>query len=294
MARVTYAAMGVSDQHSEQRTAANFGSQLNAAAAPLLTPEVGKSIAIRARRRGMPQIVRRWGGRGFLSVMLLGSLLISAMSLPYFDFETLPPFVIEKLPLRFETLWLGALRVHVAAAALGFPLCLALMTRALQRRTRWHRILGRITGVLVLFALVPSGVALSFDAKGGQIVTAGFLLSAAIVAGAMIVGVRAARRRDLILHARAMRHIVGQMSVAVVSRAMIVGFDVLGVDPGVAYVVALWVPVLASVAVVELLSRRPSSLNRNQLLERMRREISQIAVLVRVRNLVRPTARFGR
>ena len=228
--------------------------------------------------------------------MLVGSLLITAMSLPYFDFDTLPPFVIEKLPLRFEALWLASLRVHVAAAALSFPLCLALMTRALQKRTAWHRLLGRITGIAVLFALVPSGVVLSFEAKGGRAVTAGFLLSAVIVAGSMILGVRAARRRDLLLHAHAMRHIVAQMSVAVVSRAMIVGLDALGVDPEVAYVVALWGPVLASVAVVELISRRPSVLKRSQLefLERMRREISPLALVVRARHFVRPSARLGR
>ncbi len=296
MSRVTYAAMAVSDQSSQSQFPLSFGSQPNSAAAPLLTPRVDKSFAGPVRRRAMRQIMRRWGGRGFLVLMLLGSLLISAMSLPYFDFDTLPPFVVEKFPLRFETLWLTALRIHVAAAALSFPLCLALMTRALQRRTAWHRILGRITGVLVLFALVPSGTVLSFDAKGGRIVTAGFLLSAAIVAWAMIAGVRAARRRDLILHARAMRHIVGQMSVAVVSRAMIVGFDALGVDPELAYVVALWVPVLATVAVVELLSRRSSASNRSGLpfMERMRREISPLALVVRVRSVVRPAARLGR
>jgi len=230
--------------------------------------------------------------------MLLGSALITLMSLPYFDFETLPPFVLEKLPLRFEALWLAALRIHVAAAALSFPLCLALMTRASQRRPRFHRLLGRFTGVLVLFALVPSGSVLSFDAKGGPIVSAGFLLSAAIIAGSMVVGVQAARRRDLISHARAMRHVLGQMSVAVVSRAMIVGLDAIGMDPDVAYVVALWLPVLASVAVVEWLSRR-SIWPRKPLafitfIERVRREVSPFSAVLRVRALFRAVARDGR
>ncbi len=238
---------------------------------------------------------RRWVGRGFLVLMLLGSALITAASLPYLDFETLPPFVIEKLPLRFEALWLASLRIHVAAASLSFPLCLALMTRALQRQKVWHRWLGRITGVLVLFALVPSGCVLSLEAKGGRVVTAGFLLSAAIVAGAMVAGVRAARRRDLILHARAMQHVVGQMSVAVVSRALIIGLDAAGISPEVAYVVALWGPVLASAALVEWMARRPALGQRNRvdLVERIRREISPLAV-TRVRVLVRPFVRFGR
>ena len=109
---------------------------------------------------------RRWlreFSRGtFLLVMLAGSALITAASLAYFDPETLPPFVIEKLPVRFEALWLASLKLHVASAALSFPLCLALMTRSLQRRPLLHRWLGRLTGTCVLLALVPSGIVLAF------------------------------------------------------------------------------------------------------------------------------------
>ena len=248
--------MGSAEGHGDRRDSAEFGCQLNSAVSPLATRPKTKSFAGVMRQSGVRRIFGNWARRGFLILMLVGSALITAMSLPYFDFGTLPEFVIEKLPLRFETLWLASLRVHVAAAALAFPACLALMTRALQRRTVWHRWIGRVTGVLVLFALVPSGIVLSFAAKGGSVVTIGFLLSAAIVGGAMIGGVRAARRRDLVSHGRAMRHVLGQMSVAVVSRALIVGFDAAGVNPDLAYVVALWGPVLASAAIVELISRR--------------------------------------
>jgi hypothetical protein len=195
----------------------------------------------------VPRFLRALPARFFWVTMLVGSALITASSLAYFDFETLPPFVIEKLPVRFESLWLASLRTHVAAAALSFPLCLFLMTRWLQKRAAWHRWLGRISGALILFALVPSGVVLAFDAKGGGFVTAGFLLSAAIVAWGAIHGIRTARRRDLVAHRQAMRHVVAQMSVAVTSRTLIVGLDAAGMDPDLAYVVALWVPVLASV-----------------------------------------------
>ena len=61
--------------------------------------------------------------------------------------------------------------------------------------------------------------------------TAGFLVSAAIVARFMVRGVLAARRGDIVLHRRAMRHVVAQMSVAVTSRAMLLGFDAVGVRP---------------------------------------------------------------
>jgi uncharacterized membrane protein len=238
----------------------------------------------------MGRFVAHLPRRSFLVLMLVGSALITLSSLAYFDLTTLPPFAVEKLPVRFESLWLASLRVHVAAALVSLPLCIVLMTRMIQRRPRLHRWMGRVAGVVVLFALVPSGVVLAFDAKGGNFVTAGFLLSAAIVAWFMVRGVGAARRRDLVSHRRAMRHVFGQMSVAVTSRALLLGLDAVGINPDLAYVVALWGPVLASAAVAELVSFQSTV----QLIARIRREISSLALVVRVRSLARPLVRFGR
>ncbi len=190
----------------------------------------------------------------FLGVMTLGAALILSSSLAYFDFHEVPPFAIEKLPVRFSTLWLASLRVHVTAALLSLPLCVLLMTRMVQRRRAIHRWLGRAAGVIILLALAPSGAVLAFDAKGGASVTAGFLLSDALVAFFMAKGIAAARRRDLVTHRRAMGHVFAQMSVAVTSRAMLMALDVAGVSPDLAYVIALWLPVLGSAAAVEMLS----------------------------------------
>jgi uncharacterized membrane protein YozB (DUF420 family) len=227
--------------------------------------------------------------RAFLLVMFLGACLIAFASLEYFDFGTLPAFVVEKLPVRFETLWLLSLRVHVAVAIVTLPSCLVLMTRSLQRRAAWHRWIGRVTGTLVVFALVPSGVVLSFDAKGGAWVTAGFLLSAAIVAAGMVLGSLAARRRELIAHRRAMLHVVAQMSVAVTSRSLIVGLDALSVDPGMAYVVALWLPVLGSALGAELVSSGIVPLY-----ERICRAILSLIAPLRARTIARSVAGLER
>jgi hypothetical protein len=189
--------------------------------------------------------------------MLVGSALITASSLGSFDDENLPAFVIEKLPVRFETLWLSSLRVHVVAAAFAFPACLVLMTRLSQRRVALHRWLGRVTGAVILLALVPSGAVLAFDAKGGWPVTMGFLLSGALIAYFMARAIVSARRHELLVHRRATWHVVAQMSVAVTSRALLLALEAAALDPDVAYVVALWGPVLASAAVVELLSLTP-------------------------------------
>ncbi len=196
----------------------------------------------------------RLPSRLFLIAMMVGTLLIASASLVYFDLDQLAPFVIEKLPVRFESLWLWSLRIHVASAISSFPLCLIAMMRFVQRRVRWHRWVGRLAGLIIMGGLIPSGVVLAFDAKGGLPVTAGFLLSAGILFVAMISGVVSARHRQMKAHAWAMRHVVAQMSVAVTSRAMLIGFDLLLVSPELAYVLALWVPVITSALIAEFIS----------------------------------------
>ena len=216
--------------------------------------------------------IPRWA---LLVITTLGAAWIIASSLVYFDVSRIAPFMIEKLPLRFEALWLFSLRVHVAAAMVSLPLCIALMTRPVQRRPRAHRWLGRLAGLVIVFALVPSGFVLSLEAKGGLFGTLGFMLSGAIVAFCMISGALAARRRDMPAHKRMMSHVFAQMSVAVSSRIMLVGFAALEIDHDSVYLISLWVPVLASAVLAELTSSSPRSL-----IERSRRAASSIVFWV--------------
>jgi hypothetical protein len=187
-----------------------------------------------------------------------GALIIAWASRVYFDSGELAPFMIEKLPLPHEDLWLAALKVHVVAASFALPACLLLSLKRMLRFPRTHRWLGRGTGAVVLAALVPSGLYLSLFAKGGAPSTVGFALSGLIVAWAMVQGVRRARAKDYLGHRRFMLHVLAQLSVAVTSRTLIYLLDAVGIDPETAYLFALWVPVLAGVGFVEVcLSRRP-------------------------------------
>lgn len=189
-----------------------------------------------------------------------GSATITRASLGYFG-EDMPPFVIEKLPLPHEEMWLWVLKVHVLAAAICLPACLLLLSTTVLRRLSWfHRWLGRVTGPLTLLALVPSGAYLALYAKGGIASTVGFLLSGGIIAVAMVLGVVTARTRRFVEHRRWMLHVLAQMSVAVTSRAMLFGFDAAAVDERTAYLVSLWLPVVGSFLLVELMSTRARAL----------------------------------
>jgi uncharacterized membrane protein len=197
--------------------------------------------------------------------LALGSFAITYSSVVYFG-EDLAPFVLEKLPLPLEDVWMLALKVHVVAAAICLPGCLLLSSKLVVRRwPRLHRWLGRVTVTLLVLALVPSGFYLSFFAKGGLPSTLGFILSGVIVAVGAVRAVALARARRIVEHRRWALHILAQLSVAVTSRAMLFAFDAAGVDEQLAYFVSLWLPVVGSFGLVELICarKRPSLSWRN-------------------------------
>lgn len=213
-----------------------------------------------------PQAAPAWRWRSMLRPLFFllcaaGSAAITAGSVGYFDPDEWPAFVIEKLPLateRLETLWLLALRVHVVAAAFALPGCLLLCSQRLMRKApAAHRWLGRMVGVVVLGMLCPSGLIMAFFAKAGVWSTVGFILTGIITGGAMLWGIRQARRRNFVAHRRAVFHVLAQLSVAVTSRAMLFALHAAGMEPDAAYLLALWLPVVGSALAVELAVRGP-------------------------------------
>jgi hypothetical protein len=210
-------------------------------------------------------MARRFGrflGSMWMLGLGVGALIIGWASRVYFASDELAPFVIEKLPLPHEELWLAALKVHVVTASFALPACLLLSWKRMLRYPRTHRWLGRTTGAIILAALVPSGLYLSLYAKGGAPSTVGFALSGLIVAVAMVWGTGRARAKDYVGHRRGMLHVLAQLSVAVTSRTLLNLLDAVGVAPDPAYLFALWAPVLAGVVFVEVwISRRPNRRN---------------------------------
>lgn len=213
-----------------------------------------------------------------LLVLALGSAVITWSSLVYFNDDEYAPFVMEKLelPLPNEDRYIWALQLHVIAAAFALPACLLLLSRRLMRRApRVHRWLGRLNGSVAIFALAPSGFYLSLYAKGGVLGTLGFMLSGAIVIVSMVLAVRAARLKDYVTHRRFVLHVVAQMAVAVVSRALLYVADAAAFDHDTAYLVSLWAPVVGCAALVEWLAG-PRHLNwRNHALSPARRRHPQ-------------------
>jgi uncharacterized membrane protein len=187
-------------------------------------------------------------------LLALGSAAITVSSLAYFDSDEYAPFVMEKLdlPLPNEERYIWVLQLHVIAAAFALPACLLLLSRTVRRRVpAVHRWLGRINGLVTVLALAPAGFYLSLYAKGGLPATLGFMLSGTIVIVAMVLGVHFARIGNYAMHRRFVLHVLAQMAVAVVSRAMLFAADAAALDHDTSYLVSLWAPVIGCAVVVE-------------------------------------------
>lgn len=201
----------------------------------------------------------KWGGSllrlAFFALMAAGTWTMLVASATYLELGKEHPFFLEKLPLARPKLWLGALYVHVPSALFALPACLLLLSRGLRKRLpRFHRWLGRVTGALVLLAVVPSGLYLAFFAQGGLVTTLGFWLTGVIAFVAMARSIERARARDFKAHRRYSAHVAAQLSVAVFSRLMLISAEHLELYNTWVYVAALWLPVIACAVVAELLT----------------------------------------
>jgi uncharacterized membrane protein len=191
----------------------------------------------------------------FFASMVAGVGLMFAASQSYWELGREHPFFLEKLPLAQPELWLTALYVHVPSALFALPACLLLLVQRL--RVRWprvHRWLGRVTGALVLLAVVPSGAYLALFAQGGLWSTLGFWTTGAIAFVAMLKSIQSARRGDLRTHRRCSAHVAAQLCVAVISRFSLVGAEALGLYSEWVYIAALWLPVFGCALAAELLT----------------------------------------
>jgi uncharacterized membrane protein len=201
----------------------------------------------------------RWGARlarlGFYLWMSVGVWLMVSASASYLELGSEHPFFLEKLPLARPRLWLGALYVHVPSALFALPACLVLLLQPLRQRwPRVHRWLGRMSALVIVLGVVPSGMYLALFAQGGLMTTLGFWLTGAITLVAMLKSVEIARAGNMKAHRRYSAHVAAQLAVAVVSRFLLMGAELWGIYAEWVYVAALWLPVVGCALVAELVT----------------------------------------
>lgn len=171
-----------------------------------------------------------------------------------------PPNFASEFLLDRESYFFGsyqwAFYTHIISGPVTLLLGIPLVSdRFRMKQPRWHRILGRIQVVCVLFFLVPSGLWMAFHTESGVIASAGFA-SLSIATGLCVArGFQSAVRRRFVDHRRWMWRCYLLLCSAVVLRIMGGIVTVMELDTAWSYPIAAWASWLLPLAVFEVQER---------------------------------------
>lgn len=175
------------------------------------------------------------------------TMLLVWNSTEYFLSEYTPAFLLEKLPISRNVIWLTAFRFHVVSSciclAAGFPL---FFPKLLKYR-RFHRLFGYVYFNAVLWVAAPSGLIMSPFSKGGVMAAIGFTVTGLAWWWVTWQGYAAIRRDDVPTHIRWMVRSFSIALSAVFFRVIQTGLGWIAVDPEINYTASIWLSLLASV-----------------------------------------------
>ncbi len=185
--------------------------------------------------------------------------VVVAVVLNYRDY--LPPnFESDFLQDRASYFWKGyhwAFYAHLVSGPLSLILGMILISDHFRSLfPKWHRYLGRIQAINVLFLVAPSGLFMAYYAMTGPIAGMGFAVLSIATAACMALGWRTAVQRRFAEHRLWMQRCFVLLCSAVVVRVTGGLLTVIDYGPDWPYQVAAWGSWLVPLFILEL-SRIP-------------------------------------
>jgi uncharacterized membrane protein len=196
----------------------------------------------------------------FVTALLIVRVTV-AVVLNYRDY--LPPnFESDFLQDREQYFWKGyhwAFYTHLVSGPVSLILGMILISDRFRLRfPKWHRYLGRIQAVNVLFLVAPSGLLMASRAMTGPVAGMGFALLAVATAACMALGWRTAVQRRFAEHRRWMQRCFVLLCSAVVVRVIGGLLTVIDYGPAWPYQAAAWGSWLVPLLVFEIRQIRES------------------------------------
>jgi len=190
-----------------------------------------------------------------LTCVLICKVTVSVL-LNYGDY--LPPnFTSDFLHGReyyFFGSYAWAFYAHIFSGPCTLILGLILLSQRFRLRyPQWHRCLGRIQVVCVVFLVAPSGLWMARHSETGDIAGAGFASLAVVTGMCAALGWRAALKRRFVEHRRWMWRCYVLLCSAVVLRVQGGLATVFDVESRWQYPVAAWTSWLLPILVLELM-----------------------------------------
>lgn len=186
---------------------------------------------------------------------ILLSLLLVWNTIPYFTFNYNMPFLAERAVLVEKTVWRVCFYTHITAGALCIVSALIQFSSwILKRRKKIHIMSGKIYVFVVLLIGAPSGLYMTFFAKGGYAERGAFLAMAIFWFFTTYKGfVTAARDKNFVAHKYWMIRSYAMALTAVTFRIYHIVFHLLGMDGFNNYSISLWISILGNALLAELI-----------------------------------------
>ncbi|HRG94404.1 MAG TPA: DUF2306 domain-containing protein [Chitinophagaceae bacterium] len=180
------------------------------------------------------------------------SLLLIYNTIPYFSFERNFSFIEERSLLFESSMYNLCFYIHIAAGALCIGTALIQFSRYLMKKSMaLHRISGKIYVFVVLFLGAPTGLYMSFFAKGSFLERALFMFMAGWWFITTLYGLSTIHKRNVIAHKVWMMRSYAMAMTAVSFRVYHIIFYLLDWGHLENYELSLWISVVGNMLFAE-------------------------------------------
>lgn len=188
----------------------------------------------------------------FWVLLWLGSFGILYASLDYLKPNYVHEFLRERLYMAEKDWWRWTLYVHVASGILCLTASLSQYSDTVLKKYRaLHKYLGRVYAYSIFLFVFPTGIILSFFAKGGIISIIGFLVLSVATFITALFGVRAILKKNLKKHKIWITRSFALISSAITFRILQLLLEAVGVPSLISYQLAVWLSLAINVLLGE-------------------------------------------
>ena len=187
------------------------------------------------------------------------SLLLIYNTLPYFSFSKNFSFIQERSLLFREGLYTACFYTRIFAGAVCISTALIQFSRYILKKSKpIHRWSGKLYVAVVLFLGAPTGLYMSFFAKGSFWERALFMFMAATWFITTYYGLSTIHRKNVLAHKIWMMRSYAMAMTAVTFRLYHIAFYIAGWDHLENYEISLWMSVIGNMLFAEYLIYRKS------------------------------------
>lgn len=187
------------------------------------------------------------------------SLLLVYNTIPYFSFSTDFSFIEERIILFAKPLYSWCFYIHIFAGMWCITTALLQFSSwILKKRKKIHIWSGKIYVFVVLILGAPTGMYMSFFAKGTLAERLLFMFMAIVWFVTTVRGLQAVHDKNIISHKNWMIRSYTMAMTAVTFRIYHIIFYLLGWDHSDNYEISLWISVVGNILAAEYLIWRRS------------------------------------